>query len=441
LDTRNIYTLRTLSEMLEERLRPLLYNQRYWVRTEIARLNHYHQNGHCYPEFVQKEAGIVVATWRGTIWRGNFERINSTLRAQTGQPIGDNMEVLCLAEIKYTAQYGLQLNIHDIDPTYTLGMMAREREEAIRRLEAEGLIGLNKLLPLPVLPRRLAIISVTTSRGFQDFVQQVEGNRFGYRITWEVLPAALEGERAIAQIRAQLANVERRRSEFDAVLLLRGGGDDAGLSWYNNFELAKAVATCPLPVITGIGHAANVTVTELVAARNCITPTAAAQFVVELFEVYHARMLQAWNIIRQQARQALTAEKARQHHLLHRTTSSAAALLTGHQQALRQHARDLAPAALRMLRSAQTLHADATATLQRQCRHLLRHHDTRLAHLEQQVHLQDPQHLLNKGYSITLHRGEVVKDASGLVPGDQIETRLAKGIVQSTVLSNSKTDG
>src|SRR5690606_6223526 len=240
----------------------------FWIKAEMIKLNHYRHSGHCYPDLVEKKDGKVIAQMRATLWSSDYLHINGKFLKTLKEPLKDGIKILFLAKISFDPQYGLSLRIMDIDPSFTLGDIEREKFETIERLKTEGYYHKNKQLPFPLLPKRIAIISVETSKGYADFMKVLSNNPYGYKFIMELFPSLLQGEKAITSIKAQLAAIKKIKNRFDVVAIIRGGGGDVGLSCYNDYSLSKAVADFPLPVITGIGHATNETVVEMVAYQN-----------------------------------------------------------------------------------------------------------------------------------------------------------------------------
>src|SRR5690606_33165939 len=254
-----------------------------WVKAEIVRLNHYKHTGHCFPELVEKKDGKVIAEIRGNIWKTHFEIINTKFRNVLNEDLGDDMTVVLQATVTYHPVYGISLNIFDIDPEYTLGELAKQKAETILRLQKENIYTANKELSPALLPKTIAIISVSTSKGYLDFINVIENNPWKYKFHFLLYPAVLQGERAVSTIVEQLKNIKKNLVHFDAVVILRGGGGEIGLSCYDSYELARAIARFPLPVLTGIGHSTNQTVSELVSWQSFITPTKLAEFLLQEF--------------------------------------------------------------------------------------------------------------------------------------------------------------
>ncbi len=256
------------------------YGSAFWVVAEMSKLNMYTSSGHCYPELLEKRDGRVVAELKATLWKSDYLRIQRNFITQAQEPLKDGIKILFLASVVFDPIYGLSLRIHDIDPSFTLGDLEREKQLTIKRLTEMGLMAKNRTLHLALLPQRIALISVETTDGFVDFTSVLKNNPFGYPFFYHVFSAHLQGDRAVESILKQLEQIEKFKHHFDLVAIVRGGGGDVGLSCYNHFDLASGIANFPLPVITGIGHATNETVSEKVAFYNAITPTKLAEWLV-----------------------------------------------------------------------------------------------------------------------------------------------------------------
>ncbi|WP_134089630.1 exodeoxyribonuclease VII large subunit [Olivibacter sp. XZL3] len=281
------------------------YKSLYWIKAEMNKLNHYSHSGHCYPELLEKKEGRVVAEIRATLWKSDYERINQRFIEIIKEPLKNGINILMQASISYDPIHGLSLHIVDIDPSYSLGELEREKQASIATLKEQGLFEANKLLPFPLLPKRMAIISVETSKGLADFLKIIDNNPFGYRFEYQLFPALLQGEKSITSIIDQLASIRLHLQRFDVVAIIRGGGGEVGLSSYNNVLLATAIATFPIPVITGIGHATNETVSEMVAYKNSITPSALADYLLQHFHNFARPVAYAEQVLRLKTRQVL----------------------------------------------------------------------------------------------------------------------------------------
>ncbi len=304
---KEIFTLKQVANSIQKTLQER-YNRTYWVKAEMHKLN-YTMKGHCYPELVYKENDIIVADMRGQIWKTNFERIMDTFSKVVKEPIQDGMLLLFEVKIVYHPVYGLSLDIVDIDPSFTLGELHKEREETIKRLEKEGLFYKNHQLSFPLLPKRIAVISVESSKGLSDFYSVTKSNSWGYTFFFMLFQAQLNGDGAVSSIIYQLNRIQKVKSHFDAVVIVRGGGGEIGLSCYNNYELSKAIATFPLPILTGIGHSTNITVAELVAHKSAITPTELGEFLLQCFHNFSVPLNDALKTIKNKVQSAFKFSK------------------------------------------------------------------------------------------------------------------------------------
>lgn len=279
---KKIFTLSSVAIAIEKVINTHC-NKTIWVKAEIVKLNYYKQSGHCYPDLVEKKDGKVIAEMRANIWSSAYEQINAKFKSVLNEELGDNMVIVCLGTVKYSPVHGLSLNITDIDPSYTLGELARQKAETIKKLKELNLFTLNKQRVLPRIPKTIAIISVESSKGYRDFLSVIETNPWSYKFHYFLFPSILQGERAVTSIISQLDRIKNYVHIFDAVAIIRGGGGDIGLSSYDDFTLAKTIATFPIPVLTGIGHSTNETVTEMISYRSFITPTKIAEFLIQQY--------------------------------------------------------------------------------------------------------------------------------------------------------------
>ena len=387
-DTRKIFTLTDLGKSLRSVIEKA-YSATYWVKAEIARLNYYPRSGHCYPELVDKTGNVVQAQMRATLWAADFSRINKAFMDLAGEPLREGMSILFRASVTFHPVHGLSLQIWDIEPGFTLGEMALEKARAIEKLRSEGIFDANKKTLMPLLPKRLAVISVETSKGYHDFTNILQAHKERYAIWWHLFPSVLQGDKAVEGIISQLRIIRKLVSRFHMVAIIRGGGGDIGLNCYDNYALGKEIAMFPLPVITGIGHSTNETLAEMVAWQNKITPTDVAYFILDRFE-----------------------------NFFHRTELAARKIHSLGNQFLNQQSQRL----------------DFTSDrLQMASQNLLRHAGIRLDRLSDKVHLLNPSSILKRGYSITQINGKALTDSHLLKPGDQIETIFFNGKATSII--------
>ncbi len=439
------------------------YRSAYWVRAEMNKLNHYSRSGHCYPDLVEKEKGKITAQLRAIIWRDDYKAINRRFQEVLNEPLADGIKIMFLARITFDPVYGLSLRILDIDPSFTLGDLEKEKKESIDALKREGIFYQNKQHHLPLLPRRVAVISVETSKGYADFTKVLRDNPRQYPINHILFPSLLQGEQAVRSITQQLRRIRKLTHHFDLVAIIRGGGGDIGLSAYNRYELAREIARFPLPVFTGIGHATNETVAEMVAHSNLITPTKLAETLIQYFNDFSAALQTAEKKLHHHASRRLQEEKQHFNHHIQLFRSETLALLRTNRSGLKEqartltqqsrfvtrHARDYAlPHQLQLVsRHSTSLLQDINQKLellQEKCRNeslmLLRQQTQYVDNLQNAVRQMDPVNVLKRGYSITRSHGKAIKEAGSVKQGDILETVLYNGTIQSQTITSKEPD-
>lgn len=409
-DDRRIYSLFELAGNIREVLQEV-YPDVYWIKAEIAKLNFYPKSGHCYVDLVDKQDRVIRAEMRATIWASNYPMISTKFRQQTRENLRDGMSILFLASVSFHEVYGLSLNIVDIEPSFTLGEMAREKRETIEALRKEGIYDQNRKRILPLLPRRIAVISVESSKGYHDFITTIRNNPHGYVFHFSLFPSVLQGEQAITTIIGQLRNIARECKRFDVVSIIRGGGGEVGLSAYDNLRLAREVAIFPLPVITGIGHSTNETVVEMVAHTNLITPTAVASFLIGQFKAFEDRIDSLRNELQADARQIMEDSLSRLETFSRRFHSATHRLLERHLSVLMNNSEKIGIFS----------------------RHIIQKQGHDLEVYQEKIGLLDPKNILGRGYSITLLDNAPIRDASLVRTGMKIKTILFEGTLDSVV--------
>lgn len=409
MDALSLYDLNALVRRCLEQCLP----DEYWVQAELSEVRTHPATGHCYVEFVQKDprGNNLVAKVRGVIWSNVFRLLRPYFEESTGQAFEAGIKVLVQVSVSFHELYGFNLTVHDIDPTYTLGDMVRRRREILKQLEDEGVLTLNKELFMPVLPRRVAVISSPTAAGYGDFRHQLEHNPRGYAFQVTLFAAAMQGDRVEASILEALDAINSRVERFDVVVIIRGGGATSDLSCFDTYLLAAACAQFPLPIITGIGHERDDTVLDSVAHVRVKTPTAAAEYLI-------ARMDEAAD---------------RLNDLVVRLHEGVTARLEQERRRLYQCRNRIPASAVRRVSSAQLELLTARKDLHRSVETLLARHRHRLELFRQRLADASPEKLLARGYSLTLKDGRAVKDASRLHEGDVLVTQVHKGTLTSIV--------
>jgi exodeoxyribonuclease VII large subunit len=276
-----------LHQQIREELE-VAFPESYWVVAEIAQITPDRRKGHCYVTLVDKgaDARNVVAQARATIWSARFAMLSRFFEDKTGQPLKAGLKILFQATVRFHELYGLSLDIQNIDPNYTIGDLARQRQETLKRLEAEGLLTANKELELEEVPQRLAVISSATAAGYQDFIHQLQNNAYGYSFHTTLFPATVQGNEAPASVNKAMALIARNKERFDAIVIIRGGGSQTDLSCFDDYSIAAAIGNAPLPVLTGIGHERDESIADLVAHTRLKTPTAVATFLIDRFRSF-----------------------------------------------------------------------------------------------------------------------------------------------------------
>ncbi len=387
----------------------------YWIQAELSDVRASH-NGHCYVEFVQKDprSNQLIAKARGTIWANVFRLLKPYFEETTGQAFTSGIKVQVKVTVDFHELYGYSLTIQDIDPNYTLGDLARRRREILLQLQEEGVSTLNKELLMPLLPQRVAVISSSNAAGYGDFCHQLRNNSRGVVFHTELFPAWMQGAQVEESILSALECIHNRMSEFDVVVIIRGGGATSDLSGFDTYLLAAAVAQFPLPVITGIGHERDDTVLDAVSHTRVKTPTAAAEFLIGWVDAAADRLEQLICRLREAASQRIARERQKIQSYQARIPSLVSVRLTESRYQLQDIRRALSEAVGR--------------TLSRQ-----KH---RLELLEQRIADASPEKLLRRGYSMTFSQGRVVTSAGQLKEGDILTTRLYGGEVTSVVRRN-----
>ena len=407
---RKIFSLSQVAKSIQKTLAER-YGSAYWVKAEMNKLNHYSHSGHCYPDLVEKRDGKVIAEMRSILWKSDFQVINQRFLEILNEPLKDGVAVLMLVNISFDPIYGMSLRILDIDPSFSLGELAREKQESIARLQKERIFDANKRLKFPVLPKRLAIISVETSKGYADFLKIIDDNPYNYKFEYRLFPALLQGDKAVQSIIEQLYTISNLTEEFDAVAIIRGGGGDIGLSCYNNYDLAKEIATFPLPVLTGIGHSTNETVSEMVAFKNAITPSELADLLIQRFHEFAVPVLEAEEYLKTQIGEYLTEKK----------------------MAIEQASRQFQLASGNLIGIETSKLSTFRSSLQLLARQHLRTESKALESLEKQVRLLSPENVLKRGFSLSYQNGEVIKSKHQIDTSVPLVTKLHDGEVKSTI--------
>jgi exodeoxyribonuclease VII large subunit len=459
IEDKSVFTLLEVSQSIKKTLASR-YGSSFWIKAEMNKLNHYSHTGHCYPDLVEKLDGRLVAQLRSTLWKREYQIINEKFLERLKEPLKDGIKILFLASITFDPVYGLSLHIQDIDPAYTLGDLESEKQATIAKLKSDGYFYLNKKLPIPAIPKRIAIISVETSKGYADFLEVIEKNPWHYKIFHFLFPAILQGENAISSIMYQLDKIRKVIHHFDLVAIIRGGGGDVGLSCYNSYELTKAIANFPLPVVTGIGHATNETVAELISNFNAITPTKLAEFLLQKFHDFaqpvnsaQLRLVQLSRLILEESRHNLQFEARTFRNATGKTISLNRLEIKNTERTLeKQSYAHLQSQIIHLTNLSHLLKKDSMHIVQNQnatlkyliqslpkaSANLVMQTNRNLLELENSVRMLSPEAILKRGYSIIWKNGKLVKSVEDVENGDVITAQILDGKIVSKVESKEK---
>lgn len=380
------YSLKELCDWIQEMVENDLPD-RYWVCAEVASMS---VRGHCYMELVEKaENGILAAKVRATCWSNVYHLLSAYFLQETGQSLHTGLQVMLEVSVEYHAVYGLSLNVWNIDPTYTLGDLAKQRQATIQQLTEDGVMDLQKALQIPSLPRRVAVISSADAAGYGDFCDQLKHNRFGFKFHVQLYPAVVQGDTAARSVVQALNSIAALEEEWDVVIIIRGGGASTDMSCFDDYNLASHCAQFPLPIIAGIGHTRDVSVVDMVVHTSVKTPTAAAEWLIERVAEQVERVGSLMLRLQRATQNAVSREKNR--------------LLLYEQQIFN---------AVR-----------GKAVRER----------GKLDLWMKTIELHSPERIFKMGYSLTMVNGKMVRSQSEVNEGDMLETHLHDGVIQSVV--------
>lgn len=253
-----------------------------WVKAEIGSVKA-RTGSHCYLELLQTDGEAMVAKVRAVIWAAQYRIIGPYFEEVAGSPLAEGMEILVQARVNFSELYGLSLVIDDIDPEFTLGAKEDQRQKTLKRLSDEGMMDLQKELAVPRLPYRIAVVSAPDAAGYRDFMKHLTENQYGFVFCTELFPALMQGAGSAASVAAALGEIAASGVTYDLVAIMRGGGAKLDLACFDEYEMARAIALCPLPVVTGIGHDQDYHIADMVACQWVKTPTALADFLIDAY--------------------------------------------------------------------------------------------------------------------------------------------------------------
>ncbi|MDR3057016.1 MAG: exodeoxyribonuclease VII large subunit [Prevotella sp.] len=428
----------------------------FWIRAETSDVC-VNQNGHCYLEFIEKDdkGRTLIAKARGMIWSNTFFMLKAYFEKATNQTFGSGIKVLVQVSVEFHELYGFSLTVHDIDPSYTLGDQALNRAAILKQLEEEGVLNMNKELELPVPVSRIAIISSPTAAGYEDFLEQLNNNAYGFVFYTKLFPAIMQGDRTEDSIISALERIYEYLDCFDVVVIIRGGGATSDLSSFDSYLLAASCAQFPLPIITGIGHERDDTVLDIVAHTRAKTPTAVAEFLISnmaeialelddttqsivslvtqrlqeeavrlsVFETKNSFILKSW--YKEQNTILSSAKNVLSRNLL-RTDKENKSKLTILESALIKESQQI-------IKDSQSQFSSIENSLKRITQQSFKDETIRLNTFEKHLVLASPENILKKGYTLTMKAGKVIKQSKALKKGDEVAIVFSDGEIKSIV--------
>ncbi|MFW6224345.1 MAG: exodeoxyribonuclease VII large subunit [Bacteroidota bacterium] len=425
-----------------------------WVVAEISELK-VNRSGHCYITLVEKDqdSDHIIAQSRAIIWSSTFRLLKPYFENSTGQALTSGIKILARAAVEYHEQYGLSLNIKDIEPGFTMGELEKQKQEIINRLIDEGNLEMNKELPLPWCPQRLAVISSKTAAGWGDFMDQLSNNPYGYRFSLTLFPAIMQGKDAEKSILTAFETIYENELAFDAVVLIRGGGAQADLLCFNTYNLAAHIAQFPIPVLTGIGHERDETVADLVAHTRLKTPTAVAVFLIDKLASFEQTLHEKAREVAELAEDKLSSEKQRllrkaaslsrevdginhrQDMLLSNFTSKTLHLskthITAQKNKIKERIANLEHTGQHIFSSSQY----SLNRIQTKAAYLIQKNITAnnnaLNRLSDRLEKHDPEAAFSRGFTITYQHGKRISSINAVDDQKPVETLFVDGILVS----------
>ena len=433
MDHLSLYDLnRLISQVLAKNLEPS-----YWVVAEIGELR-INQKGHCYLELVEKDMNQIKARSRATIWSYTFRNLSAWFQGITGQELKTGMKILFNATVQYHELYGFSLNIRDIDAQYTLGERAKKRQEIISQLKADGIYEMNKELPLPIVPQRLAVISSDAAAGFGDFTNQLESNEFGYDFEVILFKSVMQGEQAEQSIIKSMHQVYEKIDKYDLLVIIRGGGAALDLDCFDGYEIGTHIAQFPIPVITGIGHERDETISDLVAHTKMKTPTAVAEFIITGCRNFEQQIDLQFERIAGYLRASIGSESNKLDQKTYQFQKVVKQKLFEKTGELINLLHGLNITRQNMLNAQQnTLSASENKLLKAPFR-IIQNESNKLKYIENQIHILNPENVLERGFSITMINGKNISRIDKIEKDDVVKTLTSNQEIMSKFISRKK---
>ena len=453
-------TLSELNLFIKRVINEEIFATPLWIIAEISEIRTA-RNRHCYLELVEKQNEKIIAKSRATIWSNRCPILKDYFEEKTGTPLQAGIKILFRAEVRFHELYGFSLNILDVDPSYTLGDLAKQREEVIRKLKEDGVFDLNKELNLPLVIKRIAVISSETAAGYEDFVNTLNNNSFGYKFEIKIFPALMQGEDAEKDIIRAMNEVYEEVEKFDVLAIIRGGGSKLDLNVFDSYELAYQVSQFPLPVITGLGHTRDVSVLDMIVFGALKTPTAAAEFIINVNREFELRLNNLATKLINSARDFVTNHEYRLQLLPERLVRSSKELMNWHTSKLQIKKNDLENTLQNYIsrklyylqKHKQKLEDSINVFAVRQndklklqfnkltiqANHYVSNESAKLESLTAKLDSLRPEKIFKRGYHLVADKnGKIITDIDDLATGDYIKIYFNKGTADAEIKKLNK---
>jgi exodeoxyribonuclease VII large subunit len=422
---------------LNNRIKDCLKNNledSFWVVSEIGEMR-FNQKGHCYLELVEKKEDEILAKNKATIWSYNYRNLSGWFESLTGQTLKPGLKILSNVVVSYHEVYGLSLNIKDIDASYTLGERAKKRLEILNRLKEDGISEMNKDLPLPLVPQRIAIIASFTSAGYLDFIKQLENNTAGYAFRISHFQAIMQGSEAEDSIIKAILEVNTKIDEYDLLVIIRGGGATLDLECFDTYGLVSHIAQFPIPVITGIGHERDETIADIVANTSLKTPTAVAEFLISGIKDFDETIDSLYAEIFEYVKYTLRENRTHLEYLSKHIKYISENTLKSHSAKLSVMTSGIQSAAKGRKKVLETLVQNYIQSIKLNTNRYLDIKNKDLKNISDSIELLDPKRVLNRGYSIVRKGNKIIKSVRDLKKGDLIKNEFKDGVKSSKILN------
>ncbi|MBE9469378.1 MAG: exodeoxyribonuclease VII large subunit [Bacteroidetes bacterium] len=456
----NALSLTELNKNIKKAVK-IAFNASYWIIAEISEIN-INRTGHCYIELIEKDeiSEKIIAKSRATIWAYTFRMIKPYFETSTGRELSDGLKIMVNVKVEFHEIYGMSLNIIDIEPTYTIGDLAKKRLKIIKKLEDEGVITMNKELEIPLVAQKIAVISSETAAGYGDFVNQLDNNNNGYKFYYKLFPALMQGDKAEESIINALDKIYKYEDFFDLVVIIRGGGSKSDLSCFDNYWLAYNITQFPLPIISGIGHERDDTIVDIVANVKVKTPTAVAEFLISRIESFDEYLFDLKDNFVNNVSDFINEKQTELDYLKYTFSPLVKQIIQLNQNNLFLYTNKLKNSTKNYFENKETSLKQNTTNIHYKMNNCisdknhnislliknvnnsvnkyLLNEEQKLKIFKNTVDHSDPVHILKKGYSITYKDGELIKSTKQLSNEDELTTIFYEGQAKSKITDLKK---